>query len=223
MEQGRDKMFILEKVRYKNILEIEQLNIEEGTITCILGESGSGKTTLLRLLNHLVSCDQGSILYKGKNIKEIDAVTLRREVVMQPQSPLIFPGTIRDNLLIGLAFSKKDPVDDEKLQQQLQEVGVIKALNEDAGVLSGGEKQRLALIRIMLMDPPVILLDEPTSALDDNTGETVMDNLKNYVQAKKKTLVMVTHSRLFASTYGETIVTLNGGKVKKIEKAGEKS
>ncbi len=213
-------MFCLRGVRYKNILQIDELEIEAGQITCILGESGSGKTTLLKLLNHLVSCDQGTVHYKGQDVKVLDAVALRRKVVMLPQTPLLFPGTIKKNLLIGLLFSKKEPLADAALLQLLEEVGLKKGLDEDAGTLSGGEKQRLALSRIMLMDPEAILLDEPTSALDDDTGDKIMEYVSRYVKSKGKTLVMVTHNKIIAKNFGEVIVTISGGNVKQIEKEG---
>lgn len=213
-------MFYLRGVRYKNILQIDELEIEAGQITCILGESGSGKTTLLKLLNHLVSCDRGKVLYKGQDVKMLDAVALRREVVMLPQTPLLFPGTIKKNMLLGLLFSKKEIVADAVLLQLLEDVGLKKELDHDAGSLSGGEKQRLALSRIMLMDPEAILLDEPTSALDDDTGDKIMEFVSRYMKSKGKTLVMVTHNKAIARHLGEVVVTLSGGKVQQIQKAG---
>jgi len=99
-------MFDLEKVKYKNILDIEKLHIEKNKVTCIVGESGSGKTTLLKLFNKLISPDGGEIKYLDKSIHDIDSVQLRREVVMLPQSPAIYEGSVKENLLIGLKFSE---------------------------------------------------------------------------------------------------------------------
>src|SRR5688572_13102079 len=107
--------FTLDNVRFGRILEVPHLEIPEGKVTCIVGRSGSGKTTLLRLLNRMISPDAGTILYRGTPITEIDPVELRRRVVMLPQSPVMFDGTIRDNLLIGLRFSDRPPVDDDTL------------------------------------------------------------------------------------------------------------
>ncbi len=95
-------LFSIKNLKYKDILNIEKLNLPEKKIICIVGESGGGKTTLLKMLNKLVSPDSGNIYYKNKDLSEIDAVTLRREVVMLSQSPSIFKGTVKENLLIGI-------------------------------------------------------------------------------------------------------------------------
>jgi len=138
-------MFLLKEVKYKDILNIKNLNIQKQKVTSILGESGSGKTTLLRLLNKLISCDTGEIFYNNKSMRDINSIELRREVVMLPQSPAIFSGSIKDNLLIGLKFSEKPDVSDDKLYKVLKMVNLNKELNENAEKLSGGEKQRVAL------------------------------------------------------------------------------
>jgi len=213
-------MFDLRNVRYKNILYIERLYLPANKITCITGESGSGKTTLLKLLNNLISSDSGEILYKGRNIEDLDPVQLRREVVLLPQTPVTFPGTIKDNLLIGRQFSEKPPVKNDELAALLGKVRLSKNLSSSAAELSGGEKQRLALCRVLLMEPDVLLLDEPTSALDDDTAGLVMELAAGYAREKKKTIVMVTHSKGLARNYGETIVTVKSGRIVNVEEAG---
>jgi len=210
-------MFHLKNVQYNNILNINELTIEAGKITCIVGESGSGKTTFLKLLNHLINYEQGQIKYKEEDLKELDAITLRREVILLPQNPVIFPGTLRDNLQIGLQFSKKEPAPEEKLLEEINRLGLYKQLDDQTDTFSGGEKQRLALARVILMDPEVLLLDEPTSALDDNTVDKVMGRILDYVKSRQKTLVMVTHSKQLAKETGEKIITLENGFVSGIE------
>ena len=216
-------MYQLNKVKYKHILDIENLHIPGQQITCILGESGSGKTTLLRLLNKLISCDKGEIRYMGESMKAINAIELRRKVVMLPQSPAIFTGTIRDNLLIGLNFSEKPSVSDDKLLEILdlshlsrgraQRPSPTIFLDEDAEKLSGGEKQRLALGRVILMEPDAFLLDEPSSSLDEDTEETIINNLVHLTKEKNKTLIMVTHSRKIANQFADNIIELKDGKI----------
>ena len=126
-------MFELSKVRYKDIIAIDQLSIKEGKTTCLVGESGSGKTTLLKLLNHLVDFKEGTITYQGNDLKILDAVLLRRKVILLPQTPVIFPGTIKENLLIGLMFAKKELASDQRLLAELEKVGLHhKKLDEDA-------------------------------------------------------------------------------------------
>jgi putative ABC transport system ATP-binding protein len=210
-------LFTLKDVGYKNILEIDDLTIPGLQTTCIVGESGSGKTTLLKLLNHLLTCDRGELFFKGENIKNLNPVELRRELIMLPQTPLIFPGTVKDNLLIGLQFAEKPLVNDSVLEDILTKMRLNKDLAQSAAVLSGGEKQRLAIGRIILMEPDVFLLDEPTSALDDGTEEITMDMLTSFAGKRHKTIIMVTHSQEIAHKYGDTVITLQNGKVFKVE------
>lgn len=206
-------MFLLKKVKYKHILNIDNLSIQKYKVTCIVGESGSGKSTLLHLLNKLISCDNGEIFYNDQPLNAINSVELRRNVVMLPQSPTIFPSTVRDNLLIGLKFAEKPTVNDEKLCQVLKMVHLNKELNDDSDKLSSGEKQRLALGRVILLDPEVFLLDEPSSALDEETERAIIEKLVSYTKARNKTLIMVTHSKKVAQTYSENIIKLHQGKV----------
>ncbi|MBV1818656.1 ABC transporter ATP-binding protein [Anaerosalibacter bizertensis] len=206
-------MFTLENVKYKDVLQIQNLKIHSGKVTVIVGESGSGKSTLLRLLNRMVNPTEGEIFYNGKNIREINPVNLRRKVVMLPQNPIMFPGTIKDNLLIGFKFSEKPLVDDNKLNEAMKIVKLDKKLDDKVDKLSGGEKQRVALCRTMLLEPEVFLLDEPSSALDEGTEDIIIKNIIDYVVENKKTLVMVTHSIKIAEEYGENILEIGNGKV----------
>lgn len=206
-------MFTLKDIQYKDIVNITDLHIASRKITCIVGHSGSGKSTLLKLLNHLLSCDDGSILYNKSSLRSIDPILLRREVTMVPQVPVIFKGSVKDNLLIGLKFSEKPSVEDEKLIDTLKLVHLKKQLNEDAQHLSGGEKQRLALARALLIKPECYLLDEPTSALDTKTEELVMESFVLEVQKNQKSAIIVTHSMEIAEKFADTIIRLKNGQI----------
>ncbi|MCF6094358.1 ATP-binding cassette domain-containing protein [Microaerobacter geothermalis] len=206
-------MFKLNHVKVKGILDIDQLVIPSHRITCIVGESGSGKTTLLKLLNHLISCDEGEIWVDNIPISQWDPIELRRSVVMLPQTPAIFKGTVRDNLLIGLIFSEKPSVQDVQLSEVLEKVRLHKELDQDADSLSGGEKQRLALARVLLMTPLVLLLDEPSSALDEDTTNFVMQQLAGYVKTQQKTMVMVTHSKAVVQSFADHVVEIHKGRI----------
>ncbi|HLR34101.1 MAG TPA: ATP-binding cassette domain-containing protein [Tissierellales bacterium] len=206
-------MFRIKNVRYKNILEVPHFEISQNKITTIVGESGSGKTTLLKLLNKMINPTEGHIYYKNKNIKEREPVELRREVVMLPQNPVIFSGTIKDNLLIGLKFSEKPLVEDKELKDIMEIIYLKKGLDSEVDKLSGGEKQRLALGRTLLLSPEVFLFDEPSSALDEGSEDVVIRNIVEYVKEKEKTLIMVTHSIKIAKEYSDFIVEMKDGKI----------
>ncbi|HBW35417.1 ATP-binding cassette domain-containing protein [Desulfosporosinus sp. BICA1-9] len=206
-------MFTLRGVKYKDILDINELDIPEQRITCIVGESGSGKTTLLRLLNHLISYDEGEICFQKTPLSLWNPIELRRKVMMLSQSPAIFEGTVRDNLLIGFKFCEKPPVEDSQLQDALEIVRFHKDLSQDSNSLSGGEKQRLALARVLLLEPQVFLLDEPSSALDEETTQFVMEQLVQHVKHLKKTMLMVTHSKAVVQAFAEHVVETKKGKI----------
>lgn len=206
-------MFILKQVKYKNILDIDSLVIPKLKTTFIIGGSGSGKSTLLKLLNKLTSPDSGSIYYNNMLMNDISSVELRRKVVMLSQSPTIFPGTIKDNLIIGLNFSEKGIVSDDELKIMLKIVSLNKDLNEDSHTLSGGEKQRLSLGRVLLLNPEVLLLDEPSSALDENTEISVISSLLDYAKENYITPIVVTHSKVLKDTFSENTIEVNNGKI----------
>lgn len=198
-------MFYIKNLKFKSILDIEEMNIEEHKITSIVGKSGSGKTTLLKMLNKMFTPDSGQILYKGKNILEINAIDLRRQVVMLGQTPAIFPGTIRDNLLIGRKFANKESLPEDDLLRVMKKVELDKPLDGDGEELSGGEQQRVALARVILSDPEVFLLDEPSSALDSVTERLIIKSLVDYTRENYKTLIMVTHSRDIGNEFSDVV------------------
>ncbi|MEZ2327533.1 ABC transporter ATP-binding protein [Bacillus tropicus] len=202
-------MFILKDVTYKDILHIPYLQIQKEKITCIIGESGSGKSTLLRMLNDLQSPTSGTIEYNRKLISDYPPIQLRRDVVMLGQTPPIFDGTIKDNLLMGLRLSEKNFPNDDILQSALKIVSLEKNLEDNANSLSGGEKQRLAFARIVLMDPPVYLLDEPTSALDSDTERRVMKQFTTLAREKKKTVIFITHSQQLPEEIADDIIEIS--------------
>ena len=205
-------MFEVSHIKFKNILDIPFLCISN-PITCIVGSSGSGKTTLLRMLNRLNVPDDGTIIYKGNNISNMDTLKLRRQVVMLGQTPVIYSGSVEDNLQIGLYFSKKLPASISAMKEILKRVELDKCLSDGCGNLSGGEKQRLCLARVMLMDAETYLLDEPSAALDKGTEQFIIENLSRFVLEKNKQLIMVTHSEQIAEKFSNSIIRIENGKV----------
>lgn len=206
-------MFKLEKIKFKDILDIEEISLEENMVTAILGSSGGGKTTFLKLLNNMITADQGKVIYRGKHIETYDPVSLRREVVMMPQDPQIFKGTIKDN------FIKTEEINDNKnskslnYNELLRKVSLTQNLDDTADNLSGGEKQRLALARVMLLEPKVLLLDEPSSSLDKKTEEKIIEMVVDYVRKNDRTLIMVTHSPEIAEKFADKIINIEKGKI----------
>ncbi|GFR36564.1 ABC transporter ATP-binding protein [Thermobrachium celere] len=202
-------MFEIKNLKFKDILDIEHLIINKNSVTSIVGESGSGKTTLLKMLNNIISPDEGEIYYEGIEINNYNPIDLRRKVIMLPQTPVIYKGSILDNILIGKRFAKYYNYNLEEIKTFLERFNVNKNLSESAENLSGGEKQRICLIRVLIMNPEVILLDEPTSALDENTEDIVINYVVEYTRKNNKTLIMVTHAKEIAKKYSDFIIEIN--------------
>lgn len=206
-------MFQFHDVTFKDIIKIDELQINHNEVTCIIGPSGSGKSTMLKLIDKLISPSSGYITYNGKDIANIDPVSYRRRVPMLAQNPLTFKGSIRDNLLIGRKFQDKDPVSDEILNKALASVKLDKSLSTDMENLSGGECQRVSIARLMLLDSQIYLLDEPSSALDDITEDFVIGTMVDMAKREDKTIIYVTHSSEISKKYSDRIIKIVDGEV----------
>ncbi|MFW6280706.1 MAG: ABC transporter ATP-binding protein [Halanaerobium sp.] len=206
-------MFKLENVKFKDIIEIDKLTIEDNKVTAVLGPSGGGKTTFLKLLNNMISADRGKIYYKNRLIEDYDPVKLRRKVVMLPQDPQVFNGSIKDNFQLTEELTAKEYSDDDVYKRLLKKVSLEKKLLDAAEKLSGGEKQRLALARVMLLEPDTLLLDEPSSSLDMETEEKIIDMVVKYARNNCRTMIMVTHSPDIAAEFADRIIKIKKGKI----------
>lgn len=205
-------MFEFINAKYKDIVDIPQLTINEG-LTVLLGPSGSGKTTVIRMMNKMISPTEGTILFYGTDLKEVKSVEHRRNVMTLMQSPAMFEGTIRENLTIPFRFQEKELPDDQTLRGVLENVQLDKNLDTPVHQLSGGEKQRVALGRVILCNPTVYLLDEPSSALDDATEDVIINLVASHVKTGYKSAVMVTHSKAVAEKYADEIIEMANGKI----------
>jgi ABC-type transport system involved in cytochrome bd biosynthesis fused ATPase/permease subunit len=180
----------------------------------VIGPSGAGKTSVLLLLSGLASPSAGAVLYEGTPLESLDMPQYRGDVVIQFQEPPPFPGTARDNLLVpfALARHKGRQPSEEDIRLVLGQCALREdVLGQDMSTLSGGEKQRLALARTMLLHPKVLLLDEPTSALDATTESGVIRLLS--ALSKTSLIICVTHSREIVRM-ATSIVTVENGYVR---------
>jgi len=181
----------------KKVLEIENLQLAKGKIYGIIGPSGGGKSTLLRLLNLLEKPDQGEIYYQGNLVEEDEKQRLayRRTMAMVFQQSVLFNTTVYKNVAYGLGIrGQRGEAVKKKVAQALDLVEMEGYEKRQAITLSGGEAQRVALARTMVLEPEVLLLDEPTASLDPyNTG--VVEKLVRHLNEEKgTTMVWVTHN-----------------------------
>lgn len=176
----------------QTILQPLSLEIATGEVITLVGPSGSGKSTLLKIIASLLTPSTGSILFNNQDISMLDPVNYRKEVSYCFQQPSLFGETVSDNLNFPFEIRKK-ALDETLIQSYLKQVDLPASfLSKKITEISGGEKQRIALIRNLLFPPQVLLLDEVTTGLDTDSKEIVQQLLKNSAQAGT-TLIQVTH------------------------------
>ena len=193
------------------ILEGISLSIKEGEHLTITGPSGSGKSSLLKLLAALVSPSSGQLFYQGQELGDLDPVAYRREVSYCFQQPVLFGQTVRDNVAFPFEI-RQIPFDQERVLTALARLNLgPEFLEKPIKDLSGGEKQRVALVRNLLFEPKVLLLDEVSSGLDEKTKILLRTFLKDLHQ-EGVTLIEVTHDQQEIEA-AERLVTIVGGRL----------
>ncbi len=164
-------------------------NIKKGEFVSIVGPSGCGKTTILSLIAGLLEPTSGEILLDGEKVKDANiGYMFQRDHLFEWRS-------IYKNILLGLEIKnkKKNSGDDEYIDSLLKKYGLFDFKNKHPSELSGGMRQRVALIRTLAVKPKLLLLDEPFSALDFQTRLDVCDDVKNIIKEEKQTAILVTH------------------------------
>ena len=174
------------------------LNFQSGMVYALIGDSGCGKTTLLNMLAKLETFDKGEIVYKGKSLNSLKNEEFYRNELgyLFQNFGLLESQTIRENLELGLIGKKKNKKQEKErlLLQALQAVRLdYLSLNQKIYELSGGEAQRVALAKIILKDPPLILADEPTASLDPKNSKEIMEILLELRNANR-TIIIATHN-----------------------------
>ncbi|KZR61811.1 peptidase domain-containing ABC transporter [Prochlorococcus sp. MIT 1303] len=198
------------------VLKDINLNIKAGTFVGIVGQSGSGKSTLVKLLPRLYSPDQGRILIDGYDIDKVELYSLRRQIGIVPQDPLLFSGSISENI----ALTQPDADNNEIIMAAKLAVahdfimtlpsGYSTPVGERGSSLSGGQRQRIAIARTLLSNPKLLVMDEATSALDYETERKVCDNLVNAMH--DCTVFFITH-RLSTVRRADVIVVMHQGAI----------
>ena len=199
------------------VLAIDGLRIAEGGVTVLVGENGSGKTTLLRLLNGLLEPARGEILFRGHPIAGEGRAALRARTVMVHQQPLVFRGTVAQNVGYGLRI--RGVARDEiagRVAAALEQVGLPGFAPRRAAALSGGETQRVCLARALALAPAVLLLDEPTANVDPDSRAVVERVIRDRARSGVS-VVMSTHVMETAYRLSDTLLRLEGGKIAEVD------
>lgn len=197
------------KNKEKTILKNIDLDIYKNKTLGIIGPTGSGKTTLLRILNMIDEPTSGHIKYKNKVVTS-NSLDYRRKIAMVFQKPIVFKGDVFDNVYYGLKIRgyKKGECESEILKY-LDLVNLTGYEHQKASTLSGGETQRLALARTLILKPEILLLDEPTANLDPNSTLQIEEIIKNIQKNTETTLIISTHNLIQGLNLCDEIVLLN--------------
>ena len=198
----------------QTVLDRVSFSVAKGECLTVVGPSGAGKSILLKSLNRLIEPSKGKIELFGTNITRIDPIDLRRRVCLVGQVPVLFDGTVRENLAYPFSFKRNQNLERPDLPTTLGSVGLSQSLLErDASKLSVGEQQRVAIARALCLSPEILLLDEPTAPLDHDSAEVVEETIMHLNHDMELTIVMVTHDTDQASRLGDETLRIVDGRV----------
>ncbi len=199
------------------VLKGVSFHVKQGETIALVGGSGSGKTTILNLIIGFITPGDGRLLIDGKDVNGLDLRSYRRFISVVPQSPVLFTGTVRDNITYGLENVSEEQVWEAVRAANLASVvsklpkGLDTMIEEHGANLSGGQRQRISIARAVVRNPRVIILDEATSALDTISEKEIQDALEKLT--KGRTTFIVAH-RLSTVRGADRIMVLDGGKIR---------
>jgi tungstate transport system ATP-binding protein len=207
---------LVKKYGKRTVVSIDDLQIFEGEVLAILGPNGAGKTTLFRMLALLEPPDTGTIKYFGTKVDFHD-LKARRRTASVFQRPLLFQGSVEDNVAYGLKFRHLSRRQIKaKVQETLDLMGVSRLADADMRTLSGGELQRVALARALVLEPDIIFLDEPTSNLDVHVRRRFREDLRRVVEHLSATIIIITHEHAEALALAQRVAVIQDGTIVQI-------
>lgn len=198
------------------ILEDVSIDIPPGKTVAIVGPTGSGKSTITKLLLKFYDFQKGSVDFLGENLKDIDPLDIRQCIGLVSQDVFLFPGTIYENISYGRPNASKEEVIEAAKRAHAWEfieklpLGLDTLIGERGQKLSGGQRQRICLARVILKDPPVMILDEATSAVDNETEALIQNSLAE--ATKNRTTIVIAH-RLSTVLHADIIYVLAKGRI----------
>jgi ABC-type bacteriocin/lantibiotic exporter with double-glycine peptidase domain len=208
--------FYLHDVSYKftkggkYVIKNLTLHIDAGKTGVIVGPIGHGKSTLLRLLMKQITPTSGAIYFNGIPYDKISTNALRKQIGFVPQNPVLFNRTVLENIKYGTSSSRRDVVELLKhlnLNKLVDDLpsGLDTVAGKSGSALSGGQRQIVVILRLVLQNTPIMFMDEPTASMDDTTKKMVYDVVGQII--KGRTVVMVTHDP-FLLRYADAIIDM---------------
>ncbi|MBQ7353624.1 MAG: energy-coupling factor transporter ATPase [Clostridia bacterium] len=195
------------------------LEIEENTITGLIGHTGSGKSTLVQMFNGLLKPESGSVIVDGENIwakpKEIGKVRFKVGMVMQYPEYQLFAETVKDDIAYGPKNMKLSEEEiNRRVARSIEFCGLTPDILEKSPFdLSGGQKRRVALAGVMAMEPKILVLDEPAAGLDPKGRREILGGIKKYREKSGTTVIIVSHSMEDMAMYCDRVVVMSNSKI----------
>jgi putative ABC transport system ATP-binding protein len=203
-------------VKDKSIIRDISLSVNQGDYITIVGPSGSGKSTLLKLCSNLISPTSGTITYNGRDLATIEPESYRKEVGYCFQRPYLFAKTVRRNILFPYDIRGLEP-DMNRIEYLFDLLHMpLNYMERRNDELSGGEMQRICLIRSLIFEPNVLLLDEVTSALDA-TNTSIVENVIDELHKMGITIISITHNEEQSLRTANRRITIVDGQLAKEE------
>ncbi|MCO8193300.1 MULTISPECIES: ABC transporter ATP-binding protein [Anaerofustis] len=202
------------------VLDDFNLDIYKGEFLTVIGTSGSGKSTMLKMINGLIDPDLGDVMVNGKNNKDVDKISLRRNIGYAVQGSVLFPNmnVLKNISYVPRLLNRKDKTKTEKaVNKWMKIVGLDKELMyRYPDELSGGEAQRVSIARALAASPDILLMDEPFSAVDEITRSRLQDEIRRIYEQTGITIVFITHDVREAFKLASRILVMNKGRIEQI-------
>jgi tungstate transport system ATP-binding protein len=200
------------------VLDVPALAIEDRGLLAIIGPNGAGKSTLLRVIGLLEAPSAGEVRFRGSVVTASRRLDVRRRMAMVFQEPLLADTSVFDNVALGLRFRGVPTAERRpRVTRWLERFGIADLASRRPRTLSGGEAQRCALARALVLGPEVLLLDEPFAALDPPTREALIADLGAILRREGVTTVLVTHDRTEARALADRVAVMMRGRIVQID------
>ncbi|MBS4912951.1 MAG: ATP-binding cassette domain-containing protein [Veillonella sp.] len=198
-----------DNLSFQNTIQYPDIRIPKEAMTFIQGPSGCGKTTLFKLFNNTLSPSTGTIYLDGKDTRDMNALELRKRILLVNQQAFLFDGTIKDNFEQFYAY-RETPVPTQECMDFFLNLAIAPfTVDKEITYLSGGERQRVFNAIMLSLEADVYLWDEPSSALDSATATEFFTNLKEYMKTNHKTSVIISHDKNLYPVFSDQTIVLS--------------